>query len=86
MSSFLGVAMEGCVLARGLSTVCSAEASLPSSGLGVASPTWVGGGGELRKARKLGHALHIITGRLNNPHSAISINNVEHIVHKTGTH
>ena len=44
------------------------------------------GGGGLRRARKLGHALHIITGRLNDPHSTISINNAEHIVHKTGTH
>ena len=81
----VGVTMEGCVLASGLSTLCSAEASLPSSGVGVATSTWVLGGGGLRRARKLGHALHIITGRLNNPHSTISINNAEHIVHKTGT-
>ena len=31
-------------------------------------------------------SMHIITGRLNNPHSLISINNADHIVHKTGTH
>ena len=43
-------------------------------------------GGGLKRARKLGHALHIITGHLNDPHSTISINNAEHIVHKTGTH
>ena len=37
-------------------------------------------------ARKLGHSLHIITGRLNDPYSTIIINNAEHIVHKTGIH
>ena len=89
--------MEGCGLASGLSTLCSAEASLPSSGVGVARTlssiaegalsTWVlGGGGGLRRARKLGHALHIITGRFNNPQSTSSSNNAEHIVHKTGTY
>ena len=42
--------------------------------------------GGLKRAKKLGHALHIITGRLYDPHSTISINNAEHIVHKTGIH
>ena len=46
----------------------------------------LGGGGGLRRARKLGHALDIITGRLNNPQSTISINYARHIVHKIGTH
>ena len=56
------------------------------SSLAESAPsTWVLGGG-LTRARKLGHTLHIITGRLNDPHSTISINNAEHIVHKTGTH
>ena len=36
VSSCVGVAMEGCGLASGLSTLCSVEASLPSSGVGVA--------------------------------------------------
>ena len=82
--------MEGCSLASELSTLCSAEVSLPSSGVGVASTlssiaesapsTWVlGGGGGLKRARELCHALHIITGRFNGPHT-ISINNAEHIV------
>ena len=46
----------------------------------------LGAWGGLRRARKLGHALHIITGRFNDPHGTISFNNMEHIVHKTGTH
>ena len=36
VSSSVGVAMEGCGRASGLSTLCSVEASLPSSGVGVA--------------------------------------------------
>ena len=89
--------MKGCVLASGLSTLYSAEASLPSSGLGLGLNTLLdsrkctfnlgaGGGGGLRRARKLSRALHIISGRLNDPHSTISINNAKHVVHKTGTH
>ena len=38
-----------------------------------------GGGG-------LGHTLHIITGRLNDLHTMININNAEHTVHKSGNH
>ena len=37
-------------------------------------------------ARKLSHALHIITGRYTDPHSTIRINNAKDIVHKAGTH
>ena len=82
-------ATERCGLACGLSTLYSAEASLPSSGLEVARTlslitesapsTWVrgGGGGGLRTARKLGHTLHIITGCFNDPHSTIDINNAK---------
>ena len=62
-------------------------------GGGLLAFEWGGGGNfhlgareRLTRARKLGHALHIITGRLSDPHSAISINNIEHIVHRTGTH
>ena len=46
---------------------------------------WLGGGGRLGRAKKLAHTLHIITGNSNDPHSAISINNTEHIAHNTGT-
>ena len=52
----------------------------------MATPTWVLSGRGLTRARKLVQALHIITRRLNNPHGAISINDADHIVHKTGTH
>ena len=44
-----------------------------------------GGGGGLRRARKLGHAFHIITGCFNDPHSTVNINTTEHIVYKTAT-
>ena len=41
--------------------------------------------GGLRRARQLSHTLQIFTTRFNNLHSAININNAQHIVHKTGT-
>ena len=43
-------------------------------------------GGGLGRAGKLGHTLHIITGRFNDPHRTISINNAEHILHEIATH
>ena len=46
----------------------------------------LGAGWGLTGARKLNHALQIITKRFNDPHSATAINNAQHIVHKTGTH
>ena len=45
--------------------------------------TWVLGGGGQRRAKKLSQPLQIITRRLNDPHSVISINNAQHIVVKT---
>ena len=56
--------MEGCGLASGLSTLCSAEASLPSSGVGVVTPSAWGiqiaseGGAESEVAHKWARWLH----------------------------
>ena len=39
-----------------------------------------------RRARKLSHPLQIVTGHLNDPHGAICIHNIQHIVDKTRRH
>ena len=49
----------------------------------------LGGGGGLGgqgSSVKLSHTLQIFTRRFNDPHSAIGINNAQHIIHKTMTH
>ena len=45
----------------------------------------LGARGGLTRAKKLGHPLQTIIGQLNDPHSAISINNAQHIVDNTWT-
>ena len=62
--------------------VAQTLSSIPES----APSTWVPRGGGLKTAKKLTHALQIITGWFNDPHSAININNAQRIVHKTKTH
>ena len=58
---------------------------VPRSGaLGTPEVARVGGGGSGGQGSSI--TLHIITGHFNDPHNAISINNAEHIVHKTQTH
>ena len=44
------------------------------------------GAGEFRRARKLICALQLITRRLNDRQSALSINNAQHKIDKTWTH
>ena len=45
----------------------------------------LGAGRGIRRARKLGYALHIITGSLHDART-ISINDAHHMVNETGTH
>ena len=94
-SCFVGVAMEGCGLSlRGFGALIGGgllafewrAGGLNTLLLSRKRTVNLGAGGGLGRAKKLGHTLHIITGRFNDPHSTISIDNVVHMVHNTGTH